>query len=133
DDRTRLPAALARPPPPIPNARAPTLLMTASRRCRPLRVCVCAPYDLGRDGGVNSHIRAQARALRALGHHVCVFGSSSGSLHDGERALSGCIFPVGCGTETGFGIAPLSWWRVAPLLKTARFDLIHMHEPLMPL
>jgi phosphatidylinositol alpha-mannosyltransferase len=62
-----------------------------------------------------------------------IFGSSSGSLHDGERALSGCISLVVGGTETGFGIDPLSWWRVARLLKTARFDLIHMHEPLMPL
>ena len=65
-----------------------------------MRIGICAPYDLGRDGGVNSHIRAQARALRALGHEVCVFGASSAPLADGERALSGCISPVVGGTET---------------------------------
>jgi phosphatidylinositol alpha-mannosyltransferase len=98
-----------------------------------MRIGICAPYDLGRDGGVNSHIRAQARALRALGHDVCVFGASSSPLADGERALSGCVSLVVGGTETGFGTDPRSWWRVADLLRTARFDILHMHEPLMPL
>ena len=83
------------------------------RTSRPLRIGICAPYDLGRDGGVNSHIRAQARALRALGHDVCVFGASSAPLADGERALSGCISLVVGGTETGIGLDPRSWWRVA--------------------
>src|SRR6185295_18063786 len=98
-----------------------------------MRIGICAPYDLGRDGGVNSHIRAQARALRALGHDVCVFGASSAPLADGEQALSRCISLVVGGTETGIGVDPLSWWRVAALLRTARFDVLHMHEPLMPL
>jgi len=98
-----------------------------------MRIGICAPYDLGRDGGVNSHVRAQARALRSLGHDVCVFGASSAPLADGERALSGCISLVVGGTETGFGTDPRSWWRVADLLRTARFDILHMHEPLMPL
>ena len=98
-----------------------------------MRIGICAPYDLGRDGGVNSHIRAQARALRALGHQVCVFGASSAPLADEERALSGCISPVVGGTETGIGLDPRSWWRVAELFRTARFDVLHMHEPLMPL
>ncbi len=104
-----------------------------ARQARPLRIGLCAPYDLGRDGGVNSHIRAQARALRRLGHDVCVFGASSAPLADGEVALSTCVSLVIGGTETGIGVDPRSWWRVADLLRTARFDLLHLHEPLMPL
>jgi phosphatidylinositol alpha-mannosyltransferase len=100
---------------------------------RPLRIGVCAPYDLGRDGGVNSHIRAQARALRRLGHDVCVFGASSAPLGDAELALSTCVSLVIGGTETGIGVDPRSWWRVAALFRRARFDVLHMHEPLMPL
>ncbi len=107
--------------------------MTETRHVGSMRIGICAPYDLGRDGGVNSHIRAQARALRALGHQVCVFGASSAPLADGERALSGCISPVVGGTETGIGLDPRSWWRVAELFRTERFDVLHMHEPLMPL
>jgi phosphatidyl-myo-inositol alpha-mannosyltransferase len=106
---------------------------TPQNQCRPLRIGIGAPYDLGRDGGVNTHIRAQARALRSRGHDVSVFGASSSPLAGGERALSACISPVIGGTETGFGIDPRAWWRVAALLRSARFDILHLHEPLMPL
>src|SRR5476649_2828083 len=56
-------------------------------RARPLCIGICAPYDLGREGGVNSHIRAQATALRRLGHSVVIFGASSAPLGDGEIAI----------------------------------------------
>ena len=105
----------------------------AAGEWRPLGIGVCAPYDLGRDGGVNSHIRAQARALRQLGHTVTVFGASSAPLSDGELALSTSISMVIGGTETGIGVDPRSWWRVARLFQTSRFDILHVHEPLMPL
>lgn len=98
-----------------------------------LRIGICAPYDLARDGGVNSHIRAQSRALRALGHRVRVFGASSAPLADDERSLSGCIAPVIGGTETGMGIDPRAWRRVQRLYAEERFDVVHVHEPLMPL
>jgi phosphatidylinositol alpha-mannosyltransferase len=107
--------------------------MIGAGRARPLRIGVCAPYDLGRDGGVNSHIRAQARALRNLGHDVCVFGASSAPLGDGELAVSACVSLVIGGTETGIGVDPRAWRRVAQLFRTARFDVLHIHEPLMPL
>jgi phosphatidylinositol alpha-mannosyltransferase len=107
--------------------------MAGAGDARPLRIGICAPYDLGRDGGVNSHIRAQARALRALGHDVCVFGASSRPLADGERAVSGCISLVVGGTETGIGVDPLAWWRVGALFRASPFDVLHLHEPLMPL
>src|SRR6266851_9386426 len=53
---------------------------------RPLRIAIIAPYDLSADGGINSQIRAQARALRGLGHVVQIAGPASGPLHDGELA-----------------------------------------------
>src|ERR1700732_3870092 len=107
--------------------------MTDGGFVRPLRIGICAPYDLGRDGGVNSHIRAQARALRRIGHEGCVFGASSSPLDGGELAVSACISLVIGGTETGIGVDPRSWRRVAELFRTARFDVLHMPEPLMPL
>lgn len=99
----------------------------------PLRIGICAPYDLGRHGGVNSHIRAQAAALRRLGHDVTVFGASSAPLTDGEISLGPCVSLVIGNTETGFGADPRSWRRVRTLFRQRRFDVIHMHEPLMPL
>ena len=99
----------------------------------PLRIGICAPYDLGRHGGVNSHIRAQAAALRRLGHDVTVFGASSAPLTDGEISLGPCVSLVIGNTETGFGADPRSWRRVRTLFRQRQFDVIHMHEPLMPL
>jgi len=107
--------------------------MAKPQLARRLRIGVCAPYDLGRAGGVNSHIREQARALRGLGHDVWVFGVSSTPLTGGEIAVGGCVSLVIGGTETGLGLDPRSWPRVAKLLRTARFDVLHLHEPLMPL
>jgi phosphatidylinositol alpha-mannosyltransferase len=99
----------------------------------PLRIGICAPYDLGRHGGVNSHIRAQAGALRRLGHEVIVFGASSAPLTDGEISLGPCISMVIGNTETGFGADPRSWRRVREFFRRRQFDVLHMHEPLMPL
>src|SRR6185312_6289843 len=98
-----------------------------------MRIGICAPYDLSVAGGVNTHIRAQAGALRRLGHDVCVFGAASGPLPDGEVSLGGCVSMVVGDTETGFGVDPRSWWTAKRLLRERRFDLLHMHEPLMPL
>jgi phosphatidyl-myo-inositol alpha-mannosyltransferase len=97
-----------------------------------LRVGICAPYDLARAGGVNSHIRAQARALRRRGHAITIFGAASAPLEDGEIAVSGCVSFVVHGTETGIGVDPRAWSRVGRLLERERFDVLHVHEPLMP-
>jgi phosphatidylinositol alpha-mannosyltransferase len=107
--------------------------MTGRQPDRPLRIGICASYDLGRAGGVNTHIRAQAAALRRLGHDVCVFGATSAPLESEEVSLGGCVSLVIGETETGFGIDPRSWWTSKRLLRERRFDVLHMHEPLMPL
>jgi len=102
-------------------------------RARPLCIGICAPYDLGREGGVNSHIRAQATALRRLGHSVVIFGASSAPLGDGEIAIGGSLSIVIGGTATGFGLDPRAWRQVIDLFRAHRFDVVHVHEPLMPL
>jgi phosphatidylinositol alpha-mannosyltransferase len=107
--------------------------MTGGSPASRLRIGICASYDLARAGGVNTHIRAQAAALRRLGHDVCIFGASSAPLPDGEVSLGGCVSLVIGATQTGFGIDPRAWWTAKRLLRERRFDLVHMHEPLMPL
>jgi phosphatidylinositol alpha-mannosyltransferase len=99
-----------------------------------VRIGLFAPYDLSRAGGVGSHIRAQARALRALGHDVRVFGPASAPLGDaGEVALSGSVSVTVSGTESGLGLDPRSAGRIARLFARDRFDIVHVHEPLTPL
>jgi phosphatidylinositol alpha-mannosyltransferase len=97
-----------------------------------LRIGICAPYDLSLDGGVNSHIRAQARALRHLGHHVSVFGAASSITEQGEIAVAAAAGLVVDGTESGVSVDPRAWMRVGRLLDRERLDVLHVHEPLMP-
>jgi phosphatidylinositol alpha-mannosyltransferase len=99
-----------------------------------VRIGLFAPYDLSRAGGVGSHIRAQARALRALGHFVRVFGPASAPLGNADEvALSGSVSVTVSGTESGLGLDPRSAGRVARLFARERFDIVHVHEPLTPL
>jgi phosphatidyl-myo-inositol alpha-mannosyltransferase len=98
-----------------------------------LRIGLFAPYDLARAGGVGTHIRAQARALRARGHAVTVLGPASAPLADGEIALGGSRRVTLGGTEAGLGLSPFAARRVARVFATTTFDIVHVHEPLTPL
>src|SRR5262249_25509080 len=92
-----------------------------------------APYDLARAGGVQTHIRAQARALRARGHDVVVHGPASAPLQGGEVALGGTSSIRLGGTDSGLGLNPFSARHVARALHAGRLHLVHVHEPLTPL
>ncbi len=108
-------------------------MTTAAALDRPLRIGICAPYDLSRAGGVNSHIRAQARALGRLGHQVVVFGAASRGVERGEIAVGRCSSMVIGGTDTALGFDPRVARRVAALFRSRPLDVLHVHEPLMPL
>ena len=92
-----------------------------------------APYDLARPGGVATHIRAQARALRARGHDVSVFGPASAPLRDGEQAIASAVSITFGGTESGLGLGPFAARAVHALFRRDPFDIVHVHEPLTPI
>ncbi|MBI3399819.1 MAG: glycosyltransferase family 4 protein [Acidobacteria bacterium] len=98
-----------------------------------MRIGLFAPYDLARAGGVGSHIRAQARALRARGHDVLVCGPASAPLPDGEVRLGGSTIVTFGGTESGIGLDPRSVSQVRRLFRSHAFDIAHVHEPMVPL
>lgn len=102
---------------------------------RPLKIALVAPYDLSVPGGVNAHIRSLASALRVLGHEVLVYGPASDSsrLGPGEEAVGGAIALNIGGTVSGLGLNPLLQRRVNSILRSERFDVVHIHEPLAPM
>jgi phosphatidylinositol alpha-mannosyltransferase len=98
---------------------------------RPLRIAIVAPYDLSAAGGINNQIRAQARALRRLGHTVAVAGPASRQLEGGERSLGRTYSVTFGGTESGLGIDPRAFAAAGRLLREP-LDIVHVHEPLTP-
>jgi phosphatidylinositol alpha-mannosyltransferase len=97
-----------------------------------LRVAIVAPYDLSAAGGINTQIRGQARALRALGHTVDIFGAASGAVQRGERSLGRTIRVTFGGTESGLGVDPRAFALVARMIDEP-FDIVHVHEPMVPI
>jgi phosphatidylinositol alpha-mannosyltransferase len=96
-----------------------------------VRVCVFTPYDLSREGGVNGHARSLARELRAAGHEVRLVGPASGETPAGCEGLSGVV-PVranGSVARIGLLVPPA---RTRDLLEAGAFDLVHVHEPIVP-
>lgn len=98
-----------------------------------MRIAIVAPYDLASHGGIASHIRAQGRALSALGHAVRIFGPASKPLTNGETAVAGSTTVTFGGTSSGAAFNPSVFQRIAALFAAEPFDVVHVHEPLMPL
>lgn len=99
-----------------------------------MRVVLVCPYDLGRPGGVQGHVFALASALRAAGDEVLVLGAGAGNVEVprwvglgrsiGVRA-NGSVAPV-----TG---SPWAWSRTREAIARLRPDVVHVHEPMMPM
>jgi len=102
----------------------------------PLRIALVSPYDLAVAGGVNNHIAQLAAHFRAGGHYVRIIGPSSGPPVVGTsediiviaRPLQ---VPTG-GSIAGFALSLRLSPRVKEVLAVERFEVVHVHEPLMP-
>jgi phosphatidylinositol alpha-mannosyltransferase len=102
-----------------------------------MKIAIVSPYDWSTPGGVNLHIDNLTRHLADGGHDVRVVAPSSRP----ERDERGCVTIIG---EGGFGLpatgsvanVTLSYNlgpRVKQLLAHDSFDIVHVHEPFMPL
>jgi phosphatidylinositol alpha-mannosyltransferase len=104
---------------------------------RRLRIALVTPYDWATPGGVNLHIAPLAERLIACGHDVRILAPASRrNKHDpayleviGE---SGFGLPA-TGSVANISIAYNLGPRVKELLAREQFDVVHVHEPFMPL
>ncbi|WP_298803186.1 glycosyltransferase family 4 protein [uncultured Pseudokineococcus sp.] len=108
-----------------------------------MRIGVVCPYALDVPGGVQLHVRDQARELRRLGHEVGVLapGGERGpaaSRDDGEPGepgleLAGRVVAVPFnGSVARLSFGPVTAARVRRWLAAGRWDLVHVHEPASP-
>ena len=101
-----------------------------------MKVALVSPYDFTWPGGVTAHISQLAEQFTRGGHDVKILAphSPSGKIPDDiDFVPFGRSVPI----PSGGSVARLSlsvWLhrRVKDLLSRERFDVVHLHEPLMP-
>ena len=99
-----------------------------------MRILLASPYDLTHPGGVTSHVFDLAHQFERLGHEILVAGPSG----DGPLPQNGYTQHVGNsirflspGDSARVNLNPWVNGSVRELLKTRKFDVIHMHEPFL--
>jgi len=101
-----------------------------------VKIGLVSPYDFAYPGGVCIHISCLEQQFTRLGHDVKVIAPAS-------KAISGFgdrFIPIGRPrpVPTSGSIARLTLSlrlssRIKEVLERERFDIIHLHEPLMPM
>ncbi len=115
-----------------------------------MRIALVSPYSWTYPGGVTRHIEALAHELRAAGHEAHILApfdpddALARRMHRGARPQR--LTPpegfVALGRSTGFpangavsnlAATPDSLVRLARELRGEDYDLVHVHEPVVPL
>ena len=101
-----------------------------------MKIALVSPYDFAYPGGVANHISSLERRFTRMGHEVKVIAPASRAIPDfGDRFI-----PIGKprsipSSESVIRI-PISL-RLGPTIKEVlareNFDIIHLHEPFMPM
>jgi len=94
-----------------------------------------SPYDHQMPGGVREHVLNLDRQLRALGHDTLIIApaSTATGLAENVRCVSDRIVALKISGSVAritlsLGVYP----RIRRLLAAHQFDVIHLHEPLIP-
>lgn len=95
-----------------------------------------SPYDFAYPGGVCIHISCLEQQFTRMGHEVKVIAPAS-------KAISGFgdrFVPIGrprpvptSGSIARLTVSPWLSSRIKEVLEREKFDIIHLHEPLMPM
>ena len=101
-----------------------------------MKIGIVCPYDITRSGGVQEHVLAQAAELRSRGHDVRIL--TPRPRKHLKTPAEGVIF-IGNSTKvktplkTSFEVGiSLSRDEVETILTAEDFDLLHIHEPEVP-
>jgi len=101
-----------------------------------VKIALVTPYDYPYPGGVTEHISNLSRCFREWGHSVKVLAPSTyddNALQDEVIKVSGSVFTVPLsGSKSRISLSPRIYRRVKSILAREQFDVVHLHEPLMP-
>lgn len=92
-----------------------------------------SPYSLSLPGGVQGQVLGLARALRRQGHFVRVLGPCDGPPPESGVTPLGNAIPLAAnGSVAPIAPDPSAALRTIRALNDEDFDILHLHEPLVP-
>lgn len=103
-----------------------------------MKIALVSPYDYAYPGGVNTHISHLEENFIRMGHEVKVIAPSSRpqeTQKNGDVIVFGRPVPIhASGSVVRSPVSPGLVFSngIRDMLRRERFDVIHIHEPLMP-
>jgi len=98
-----------------------------------VRICQVVPYDFAEEGGVKRHALNLADALRRAGDEVEIVAPlSRGDTPPHVQAFGGVVNVPANGSANYMALF-VSPWSVRRYLRERRFDVVHLHEPMVPM
>ncbi|MGH9078191.1 MAG: glycosyltransferase family 4 protein [Acidimicrobiales bacterium] len=98
-----------------------------------MRIGLLCPYSLTMPGGVQSQALGLGRALRAQGMAARVLGPCDGPPPEPWVTPLGASIPTaGNGSMAAIAPDPAAALRTIRALRDEAFDVVHLHEPLVP-
>ncbi len=101
-----------------------------------MKIALVSPYDFVYPGGVVNHISCLERHFTDMGHDVRVIAPASKII----TAFGDRFIPIGkprpipaSGSVARITLSPWLASQVREVYARERFDVVHLHEPLMPM
>jgi len=98
-----------------------------------MRIAQVCPYSLTLPGGVQAQVMGLTRVLRSLGHEARVLGPCDGPPPEPWVTALGVSIPTASnGSVAPIAPDPSAALRTIRALRDEEFDIVHLHEPLVP-
>lgn len=101
-----------------------------------MKIALVSPYDFAYPGGVTEHVSHLATKFREKGHEVHILAPSSARKEAADDPFFhpfGRVVPIWAnGSVARIELSVRPYTQVKKLLQEQQFDVIHLHEPLMP-
>ena len=98
-----------------------------------MRIAQVCPYSLTVPGGVQAQVMGLARVLRRKGHEVRVLAPCDGPPPEPWVTPLGMSIPTAAnGSVAPIAPDPSAALRTIRALRDEQFDIVHLHEPLVP-
>ena len=101
-----------------------------------MKIALVSPYDFAFPGGVTNHICALERQFTRMGHQVRIVAPASKAV----SSIDDRFIPIGkprpvptSGSIARVTISPWLSSRIKAVFNEEKFDIVHLHEPLMPM